>query len=64
MKYSELKEKNLSELRKVLKEKKLHLFNLKVKLKTMQLSNTNELRETKKDIARVLTEIAVKTKEG
>jgi large subunit ribosomal protein L29 len=36
------------------------LFTLRVKQKTMQLKNTHELRETKKDIARILTAIRAK----
>ena len=40
-----------------LKEKKVLLFELKAKLKTMQLTNTSELRATKKDIARIQTAI-------
>jgi len=57
MKYTDLKDKSVEELQKLLKEKKLELFTLKAKLKTMQLTNTNELRATKKDIARIKTAI-------
>ena len=38
-------------------EKKLELFTLNAKLKTMQLTNTSELRVAKKDIARIQTAI-------
>ena len=62
MKYTDLAEKNIEDLQKDLKEKKLSLFTLKAKQKTMQLKNTNELHETKKDIARILT--AINTKRG
>jgi large subunit ribosomal protein L29 len=55
MNYTDLKDKNLSELQVLLKEKKVLLFELKAKLKTMQLTNTSELRATKKDIARIQT---------
>ena len=41
----------------MLKEKKLELFTLKAKQKTMQLTNTSELRVAKKDIARIQTAI-------
>ena len=41
----------------MLKEKKVLLFELKTKLKTMQLTNTSELRAIKKDIARIQTAI-------
>ncbi|MGE3593159.1 MAG: 50S ribosomal protein L29, partial [Arcobacter sp.] len=39
MNYTDLKDKNLSELQVLLKEKKVLLFDLKAKLKTMQLTN-------------------------
>jgi large subunit ribosomal protein L29 len=60
MKYTDIANKSVEELTKDLKEKKLALFTLKAKLKTMQLKNTNELRETKKDIARILTALTAK----
>ena len=55
--YSDLNEKSLQELNELLKEKKVLLFELKAKLKTMQLTNTSELRVVKKDIARIQTAI-------
>lgn len=57
MKYTELKEKSISELNAMLKEKKVLLFTLRAKLKTMQLSNPNEIKETRRDIARIQTAI-------
>jgi large subunit ribosomal protein L29 len=57
MKYTDLEGKTLEELQTLLKEKKQELFTLKVKLKTMQLTNTSEIRVTKKDIARIQTAI-------
>lgn len=57
MNYTDIKDKSLSELQALLKEKKVLLFELKAKLKTMQLNNTSELRATKKDIARIQTAI-------
>lgn len=57
MKYTELNGKSVAELNAQLKEKKLLLFTLKQKLKTMQLTNPNEIREVKKDIARINTAI-------
>ena len=57
MNYIDLKEKSLNELQELLKEKKVLLFELKAKLKTMQLSNTSELRVAKKDLARIQTAI-------
>ena len=57
MNYTDLKDKNLSELQVLLKEKKVLLFELKAKLKTMQLTNTSELKVAKKDIAKIQTAI-------
>jgi large subunit ribosomal protein L29 len=45
MKYIDIKDKSLNELEAMLKEK------------TMQLTNTSELRDVKKDIARIQTAI-------
>jgi len=58
MKYTDISDKSLSELKEMLKEKKMLVFKLKARLKTMQLSNPNEIREVKRDIARVLTAIS------
>ncbi len=60
MKYTDLEAKSLEELEKLLKEKKQELFTLRVKLKTMQLTNTSEIRATRKDIARINTAITAK----
>ena len=57
MKYSDLADKSVEELKTLLKEKKAELFTLKIKHKTMQLQNTSELRSAKKDIARINTAI-------
>lgn len=55
MSYTDISDKSVSVLAEMLKEKKLELFTLKAKLKTMQLTNTSELRDAKKDIARIQT---------
>jgi large subunit ribosomal protein L29 len=57
MKYIDISDKSSEELKKMLKEKKVLLFELKTKLKTMQLTNTSELRVVKKEIARIKTAI-------
>lgn len=57
MNYTDLKDKSLNELQELLKEKKVLLFELKAKLKTMQLTNTSELRACKKEIAQIQTAI-------
>jgi len=58
MKYTDLAEKTAAELSTMLKEKKTELFTLKLKQKTMQLQNTSELRDVKKDIARINTALS------
>ena len=58
MKYTDLAEKTAAELSAMLKEKKTELFTLKLKQKTMQLQNTSELRDVKKDIARINTALS------
>lgn len=60
MKYTELKDKDLQELQKLLKEKKSLIFELKVKLKTMQLTKPSEISIVRKDIARISTAISSK----
>jgi len=58
MKFTEIKDKSVKELNELLKEKKLLLFKLRAKLKTMQLNNPNEIREVRRDIARIKTAIS------
>lgn len=60
MKYTDLKDKDLAVLNSMLKQSKLLLFTARQKLKTMQLSNPNEIRAIKKDIARINTAIKAK----
>jgi large subunit ribosomal protein L29 len=55
MNYIDFKDKSEADLTAMLKEKKLELFTLNAKQKTMQLTNTSELRVAKKDIARIQT---------
>ncbi|HIM94467.1 MAG TPA: 50S ribosomal protein L29 [Campylobacterales bacterium] len=57
MKYTSIQDKSVEDLTVMLKEKKIELFTLKAKQKTMQLTNTSELRVAKKDIARIKTAI-------
>ncbi|WP_456322757.1 50S ribosomal protein L29 [Hydrogenimonas sp.] len=57
MKYTEISDKSREELEKLLKEKKMELFEMKLKLRTMQLTNPNEIRACRKDIARIKTAI-------
>jgi large subunit ribosomal protein L29 len=63
MNYIDIKDKSEADLLVMLKEKKLELFTLNAKQKTMQLTNTTELRVAKKDIARIQTALtAVRSK--
>ena len=63
MKYIDLNDKSLEDLNKMLKEAKVAVFTLKTKLRTMQLTNTSEIRTAKKDIAKILTAISAKQRE-
>lgn len=58
MKYTDLSEKSSSELQEILKEKKVLLFTVRQKLRTMQLNNPNEIKEVRRDIARINTAIS------
>jgi len=63
MNYIDIKDKSEADLLAMLKEKKLELFTLNAKLKTMQLTNTSELRVAKKEIAKIQTALtAVRSK--
>lgn len=60
MKFTELQDKDIVELQKLLKEKKSLLFETRLKLKTMQSTNPSELKFVRKDIARINTAINAK----
>lgn len=60
MKFIELKDKNVNELKLMLKEKKAELFKLRLELKTMQLTNPSQIAVVRKDIARINTAISAK----
>lgn len=60
MKYTEINEKNTQELKELLKEKETALFELNLKLRTMQQTNTSEIRAARKDIARIKTALNAK----
>lgn len=62
MKYIDLNGKSASELLELLKEKKVLLFTLRQKLKTMQHTNPNEIKEVRRDIARINTAISAQNK--
>lgn len=54
-KIKELREKNTEELKKLLDEKGKHARKLRFDIVSKQFKDNRELRETKKDIARILT---------
>jgi large subunit ribosomal protein L29 len=60
--YKELLEMSEAELQKLLKEKKMELFQNRLKLKTMQLRDTSIISKIRKDIARIKT--AMRAKRG
>jgi large subunit ribosomal protein L29 len=57
---AELVEKEEKELQELLKNKKMELFETRMKLKTMQLQDTSLVRKIRKDIARIKTAMRVK----
>jgi len=60
MKYTELQDKTLEELNSLLKDKKVELFENRMKLRTMQIQDSSVIRKIKKDIARIKTAISAK----
>ena len=62
MKASELKAKGPEDLRKELESLLKAQFSLRMQKATQQLSNTSQLRKVRRDIARVRTVLAEKTK--
>jgi len=60
MKYIDLQDKTIEELKALLKDKKMELFENKMKLRTMQLQDSSVIRKIKKDIARINTAISAK----
>ena len=60
MKATELRTKSSEELEKMLKDLKSELFTLRFQHAINQLDNPHKIKETKKEIARVMTVIAEK----
>lgn len=60
MKATELRNKSAEELASMLNDLKTELFNLRFQLAINQLENPHKIKETKKEIARVMTVIAEK----
>lgn len=55
MKYSELQNKNKSELMEMLKELKIKLGKLRFDLSANTLKDVSQIKKSKKDIARIAT---------
>jgi len=60
VKATELRNKSGEELAAMLESLKSELFNLRFQLAINQLENPHKIKETKKEIARVMTIIAEK----
>ena len=57
MKAAEIRELSAEALQVKLKEAKAELFNLRFQMATSQLDNTARVKQVKKDIARIMTEM-------
>jgi len=57
MKASEIRELSGDDLTQKLKEARAELFNLRFQMATSQLDNTDRVKQVKKDIARIQTEM-------
>jgi len=60
MKSSELKQKSQKELQKLLQNNQEKLRQFRFDLTSGKVKNVREIRQTKKDIARILTELCQK----
>ncbi|MCH4220797.1 MAG: 50S ribosomal protein L29 [Eggerthellaceae bacterium] len=57
MKASEIRDLSADDLQSKLKEARAELFNLRFQMATSQLDNTARVKQVKKDIARIQTEM-------
>ena len=57
MKYKDIQALSDEELAKKLDDSRAELFNLRFQMATSQLDNTSRVKQVKKDIARILTEM-------
>lgn len=64
MKADDFRSMSNEELDSRIYEMKKQLFNMRMQLHSNQLTNTNEINKTKKDIARAMTVRGEKTREG
>lgn len=61
---AELREKSVDELNAELVELRKAQFSLRMQLATQQLNNVDQLSKVRKDVARVKTVLAEKSKQG
>lgn len=61
LRFKDIKDKDIKELQTLLKEKKLKLFELRLQLKTMQLTDFAQISVVRKEIARINTAISAKS---
>ena len=64
MKAAEVRELDVEELEQRLAATRRELFNLRFQLATGQLENTGQLKEVRRNIARLLTVLNQKTQEN
>lgn len=65
MKPREIRDLTVEEIERKIKENKEMLFKLNLKLSTKQIENTSQIRQIKRDIARLITVLKEKkTKEA
>lgn len=64
MKMNEIKDLSLAELETKLTDLKQELFNLRFQHSINQLDNPNRLPELRKDIARVKTQMTIKSSDN
>ena len=57
MKAAEIRELSAEDLQVKLRAAKAELFNLRFQMATSQLDNTARVKQVKKDIARIMTEM-------
>ena len=57
MKPAEIRELSADDLKSKLEEARAELFNLRFQMATSQLDNTARVKQVKKDIARIQTEM-------
>lgn len=61
MKIKDIREKTDAELGSLLEDLRREKLNLKIQSRTGQLENTARAKEVRKDIARIKTELVVRT---